>query len=246
MPMPSQALSVSGVLLWLLLVGVVAFGVSELGATVLRASRTAYVGVLTAVTAALSFGYLAWADVSLGDVLSARWAWGLLAAPFAAAVMVLGMRRLPSAQRRTGSGLGFALVWEGGVYGVAEGVLLSVLPALMTWHLVDALDWSGAAGGVARWTLPVAASVAVVVVHHLGYPQYRNRMLVPISVGCGLLTVGFLVTGSVLAAAGGHVLGHASALLHGTELPPHRTRAARLPQQRSPRGRRALVGAGRG
>jgi hypothetical protein len=60
----------------------------------------------------------------------------------------------------------------------------------------------------------------VIVVHHLGYAEYRNRQLVPISAGCGLLTVGYLVTASVIAPMLGHVLMHTVAILHGTELPP--------------------------
>jgi hypothetical protein len=41
-------------------------------------------------------------------------------------------------------------------------------------------------------------------------------------VGCGLLTVGFLITGNILTAPVGHVLMHTAGVLHGTELPPHR------------------------
>ncbi len=59
-----------------------------------------------------------------------------------------------------------------------------------TWQLVHSLGWGGFGGGLARWTLPVLASIAVIVVHHLGYAEYRNRQLVAISAGCGLLTVG--------------------------------------------------------
>ena len=99
-------------------------------------------------------------------------------------------------------------------------MLLSALPAFITWQLVHSLGWNGFGGGLARWTLPVLASVVVIVVHHLGYAEYRNRQLVPISVGCGLLTVGYLVTASVIAPALGHVLMHTVAILHGTELPP--------------------------
>jgi hypothetical protein len=91
----------------------------------------------------------------------------------------------------------------------------------MTWQTVEALGWSGVGGGVARWTLPVVASIAVIVVHHLGYWEYRNRLLVPISAGCGLMTVGYLLTASPLTPTVAHVLSHVSGLQHGVELPPH-------------------------
>ena len=38
----------------------------------------------------------------------------------------------------------------------------------------------------------------ITIVHHLGYWEYRNRLLVPISAGCGLLAVGYLVTPKIM------------------------------------------------
>jgi hypothetical protein len=87
--------------------------------------------------------------------------------------------------------------------------------------MIQGLGWSGTVGAVALWTLPIAASIAVIIVHHLGYWEYRNKMLRPISLGCGLLSLGYLLTGSPIAPVLGHVLAHASGLLHGAELPPH-------------------------
>jgi hypothetical protein len=87
-------------------------------------------------------------------------------------------------------------------------------------------------GEIASWTLPIVASVVVILVYHLGYWEYRDRMLVPISVGCGLLSLGYLVTGSPIAPTLGHFLGHASGLLHGVELPPH---VSRRPTSTPPR-----------
>jgi hypothetical protein len=124
-------------------------------------------------------------------------------------------------QRLTGRRLGIALLWEGVVYGITEGVLLSVLPVLMAWQMIHSLGWSGTGGAIARWTLPVAASVVIIIVHHLGYWEYRNRLLLPIAVGCGLMSLGYLITASPIAPVLAHVLTHATGLVHGTELPPH-------------------------
>jgi hypothetical protein len=228
MPVSSSSVPWVGSLLWLVALTVVSFLVSWIAANRLQVRRTPYVGVLTAATAVMLFGYLAWSGLGFVDMLTARWAWGLVAAPLSAVFLVVGMTRLPVFRRLTGRELGIAVIWEGLVYGVAEGVLLSVLPALMTWQLVHSLGWSGIGGGIARWTLPIVASVVVIVVHHLGYWEYRNRLLGPIAVGCGLLTLGFLATGSVIAPSLGHVLGHGSGLLHGAELPPHQHTAQPL------------------
>jgi hypothetical protein len=220
MPVPVPAASWAGSLLWLIGLSVAAFAVSWLLANRLRTGRFLYIGALFLVTGALSAGYVVWLGLGAGEVLTTRWGWGLLAAPIAGAFPAFGMTRLPASNRRTGRALGLALVWEGVVYGVSEGVLLSALPAFMTWQLVHSLGWGGFGGGLARWMLPVAASIVVIVVHHLGYAEYRNRQLVPISAGCGLLTVGYVVTASVIAPMLGHVLMHTVAILRGTELPP--------------------------
>lgn len=221
MPVPVIPVPWAGSLLWLLALTVAAFAVSEVAANIYRLSRGPYIAVLTLVTAALTVGYVAWAGLDPVQLLTTHWGWGLLAAPLSAAFLIIGMARLPVTHRYTGSSLGRVLLWEAVVYGIAEGVLLSALPVLITWQMIHGLGWSGAAGSVALWTLPIVASIAVIIVHHLGYWEYRNKMLRPISLGCGLLSLGYLLTGSPIAPVLGHVLAHASGLLHGAELPPH-------------------------
>jgi hypothetical protein len=221
MPVAGAGVPWVGSLLWLANLTLAAFAVSWVAANVLRVRRTAYIGVLAVATTAFTVGYVWWLGTSAWTLLATRWIWGVVGAPFGAAFMAFGMTRLPVVQSLRGRKLAFTLGWEAVVYGVCEGVLLSALPAFMTWQLVHSLGWSGPGGLVARWSLPVAASIVVVVVHHLGYWEYRNRLLVPISGGCGLLTVAYLVTANPVTAALGHVIAHTSALLHGADLPPH-------------------------
>ena len=228
MPVPVVPVPWVGSLLWLLALTIAAFAVSEVAANIYRLRRRWYIAVLTLLTAALTAGYVAWAGLDPVQLLTTHWGWGLLAAPLSAAFLIIGMTRLPVVHRHTGASLGLALLWEGVVYGIAEGVLLSALPVLITWQMIHGLGWTGAAGTVAEWTLPLVASIVVIIVHHLGYWEYRNKLLLPISLGCGLLSLGYLITGSPIAPALGHVLAHSSSLLHGSELPPHpHPRAAR-------------------
>ena len=78
----------------------------------------------------------------------------------------------------------------------------------------------------------ITVSIIIVIVHHLGYWEYRNRLLLPITVGCGLLSVGYLVTASPIAPILAHVLSHATSLVHGAELPPHPHRAPTVSPER--------------
>ena len=67
------------------------------------------------------------------------------------------------------------------------------------------------------------ASVAVIVVHHLGYPEYRGPAMRSPVVGCTILSIAYLLTANPLAAIGGHIILHLAMLRRGMELPPHRT-----------------------
>ena len=220
MPVPTHDAVWWGSLIWLVGVTAAAFVVAWLSGTRLRIRRTWYVPLLFAVTAGLAIGYVAWLGVGFADVASARWGWGILAAVLAGVVLVKPMQRQPVDRHVEGRQLRWELFWEGGVYGIAEGVLLSALPPFITWQMVHSLGWTGAGGGIARWTLPILAGAAVVVVHHLGYWNCRNKILIPIAIALSVLSVGFLVTGSWIAPALGHIFMHFTATTHGIEMPP--------------------------
>ena len=230
-PFPGEPADPAGSLLWLLAIIVASFLVSWLFATRWRVRRDPYIAVLGVVTFGLAAGYLLWAGIDFGEVLSSAWVPGLAAGAIAGAITALAMTRMPATLHRHGADEGIAFAWEGLVYGVTEGVLLSALPAFVAWQMVHALGWTGAAGDVGVWLVALLASAVVIVVHHLGYWEYRNRSLVPIVIACGLLTVAFLLTGSVLAPVVGHVIMHSAAIAHGTELPPHPREALSVPSR---------------
>ncbi|MGN6333322.1 MAG: hypothetical protein ACTHOD_17035 [Motilibacteraceae bacterium] len=221
--MPSTEVSWSGSLGWLLAIAVVSFLVSWLLTERVRLGHTAYVGALAVVTAALTGGYLAWSGVSLAELLTDAWGWALLAGVLSGALTGFGITRLaPSLPGEHVTRLAGTLAWQGILYGISEGTLLSTLPALVAWEWVNTAGWSGAWGSVGRFVLPLLASLAVIVVHHLGYTEFRNARMVLPAIGCGVLTVAFLATGNAIAPALGHVLMHTAAVLHRTELPPQR------------------------
>ncbi|HET7310705.1 MAG TPA: hypothetical protein VFJ17_05210 [Mycobacteriales bacterium] len=210
-----------GSLIWLGTVTVLAFGIAWSSGR-FRIPRVWYIPLLFVTTVGMAVTYVEWLGAGLGSVVSTRWGWGLLAAAIAPIVLYKPMQHQPVTRHVHGSRLRRELVWEGGVYGVAEGVLLSALPPFITWQMVQSLGWTG--GGlqtVARWALPLVAGALVVVIHHLGYWNYRNKILIPIALGLSVLSVGFLITGSWLAPAIGHIFMHFEATVHGTDMPPN-------------------------
>jgi hypothetical protein len=64
----------------------------------------------------------------------------------------------------------------------------------------------------------------VILVHHLGYRQFRTRtarkMLGGALVGCGLQALAFLLTGNVLAPVVAHIVLHTQLTIRGNEMPP--------------------------
>ncbi len=220
MPIPTNEPAWWGSLLWLVGIAAASFLVAWLSGTRLRIKRPVYRALLVGVTFGLAAGYVAWLGVGVTDVLTARWGWGLLAAAIAPVLMAWPVSHQPVTRHVQGRQLAWEMFYEGGVYGTAEGVLLSALPPFVTWQMIHALGWSGTGGAIARWTLPVVAAAAVALIHHLGYWNCRNLILLPITLGLSVLSIGFLVTASWIAPALGHVFLHWELTLHGTEMPP--------------------------
>ena len=169
-----------------------------------------------------------------GAFISHQWVWGLVGAVVAGPLLIMllaqGARRsqsrvLASTPRPAGLRLVGALLWEDLVYGIAEGLLLSVLPVLVTWQTLSALGWTQSWMGVVfAGVVAIVASLLVIVVHHLGYREFRGPQIAGALMICGILSLAYLLTVNPLAAAFGHSIAHSGAVLRGIELPPHQER----------------------
>jgi hypothetical protein len=207
------------------IISVAAFLVTWIVTDLCRVSRTPYVAILTLTTFTLAAGYLAWSGTSGADLITAGWGWGILGGVVAAALVVPLVRRLPSGPRPEGSHLVGRFLWEGIVYGTAEGILLATLPVLAIWQAADALGWTETAWPRASsGALAVTGALFVIAVHHLGYREFRarasRRRLLGALVGCGIQALAFLLTGNVLAPIVAHIALHWQLTLRGNEMPP--------------------------
>jgi hypothetical protein len=230
--MPTAATSISwlGALGWLSAIAAASFLVAWVLTSLLGVRRTPYIGTLALLTGGLSWGYLTWSDTTLASFATNHWGWGLAGAAVAGALLARLSRHQPSGPRPRGRRLTATLAWEGVVYGSTEGLLLSVLPVLVTWQAFAAHGWtSGIGRSLVAGTAAILASLAVIVIHHLGYRGFHNRAaLAPVMVGCGLLSLAYLLTASPLAAVGGHILLHTALNVRGTEMPPYATKGAHI------------------
>jgi hypothetical protein len=206
-------------LLWLGGVALAAFLVSWLLTDRLHLHRAVYVGALTGVAGGLAAWYTVWASAG-SDLWTNRWVWGILGGVVAGLILDVVVHRAlrPQVTAPVGSG---RFAWETAVYGIAEGLLLSVLPVVITWQILASVQWTSGWRAVGAAVAVLLASVAVIVVHHLGYAEFRSRKMAQAVVGCGVLSLAGLLTGSPVSATLGHVLLHAGLLQQGQVLPPN-------------------------
>ena len=228
-------------LIWLLALALASFLVTWIFTDLFHLTQTPYIGVLAVVTGALLTGYLSWSNMDWLAFLSNNWLWGLVGAIIVSALIIVGLLRsmrsqpemLGAVPKPEGIRLVGALLWEGLVYGMAEGFLLSVLPVLITWQALSSLHWTDSWYGIIlSGLIALAASVVVIIVHHLGYREYRGRKLLSAEVGCAPLSLGYLLTMNPLAASLGHSILHMAAVLRGIELPPHQERNVQVVEHR--------------
>lgn len=194
------------------------FLVSWIGTEVLHISRHAYVAALAVLTVAATVVVAGVGGASLAEFIGHHWALGLAAALLTGLVTGAALRKKePGTEHLDAEELRVTTVWEGVVYGIAEGVLLSVLPVFIVWQAATDAGWNDPAA----WAAGLFASVVMIAVHHFGYWDFRGPKVGLAIVGCGVLTLGYLATGSILAAAFGHVLLHVVGITGGIQLPPH-------------------------
>jgi hypothetical protein len=209
----------SGSLLWLAGTVLVGFLVSWLFTERLRVKRSPYVAILALLSIVLAIAYTSWSGVG-NEFWVHNWGWGVAGAVVAGAVLTAMVRRMSTAPSRRHRTSVPGILWDAVVYGAAEGLLLSVLPVAITWQAFAAAGWTRGWASIGAGVAAIAASLVVIVAHHLGYPEYRSKRMMQPVVGCSVLSLAYLLTGNPLAAMGAHMILHAVMMRRGMELPP--------------------------
>ena len=212
---------------WLAFGFAVAFAVPFVLADQLDLNRDLFYGLYAAVVLGL-IGL--WARATGYDLVAAvrrRWPWAVgLGFAFAAVLSVMVVRTEDATARPDGLELVGAVLWRGVVYGLADGLLLSVFPILAVFAALAGSRlndyWSGK---VAIGAVALAASLAMTAVYHLGYSDFRSSELRKPVAGDVAWSVPTLVTLNPVGAPIAHAGMHVTAVLHSYEtdtfLPPH-------------------------
>jgi len=96
----------------------------------------------------------------------------------------------------------------------------------VTWKAFSALGWTNRwTGRFATGALALAASLVMIAVYHLGYPEFRGPQVLLVVAGVGIQSLITLLTGSPIPVVLGHTAMHVTAVLYGLDsviqLPPH-------------------------
>lgn len=204
-----------GNVLWFVAVAIGAFLVSWLLTERMGLRRTVYVGALAVVASVLTAGYLVWSGLGV-EFWTNNWAWGIVGAVVTAGFLTLLLSRMTVAAAHPKAAHFAQVAWDAVVYGAAEGLLLSVLPVVVVWQAAMGQN----VGAIGSGALAVSASLVVIVMHHLGYADFRGKKMRQALVGCVPLSLAYVLTGSPIAALGAHMVLHFVAMRRGMELPP--------------------------
>jgi hypothetical protein len=214
---------------WAWLAGgfVVAFAVPFLLADLLEINRDVFYGLYA--VAVLSLIGL-WARSTGYDLVAAvkrRWVWAVgLGAVFAGVMALMAVRTEDATSRPDEFELIGAVLWRGVVYGVSDGLLLSVFPILVVFAALAGSRLNERfAGKVVIGVVALIASLAMTAVYHFGYSDFRSGKVGKPVTGDVLWSVPTLVTLNPVGAPIAHASLHVSAVLHSydtdTFLPPH-------------------------
>jgi len=215
---------------WAWLAGglVLAFAVPFLFADLIEVNRDLFYGLYALAVVGL---FALWSRSTGYDLVAAarrHWLAALLlglAAAGALAAMVV--RTDDPTARPDGVALAGAIAWRGILYGVTDGLLLSVFPILVVFAAFAGTRLNRRfAGKVVIGIVALAASLMMTAVYHSGYSDFRSDKMAKPLTGDVIWSVPTLLTLNPIGAPIAHAALHTSAVLHSYEtetfLPPHR------------------------
>jgi hypothetical protein len=215
---------------WLWLAGglLYAFAVPFVFADLLDLPRDVYYGIYFAAVAGLLYAWLHVTQQSAGRLLLRRWPWAVgLGVASGAVLAFMVVRTEDATSRPDGLELVAVVLWRGVLYGLADGLLLSVFPILVVFAAFEGSPrlqtWPGRIG---IGLVAMLASLAVTATYHVGYSDFRSAKVRKPVAGDVVWSMPTLLTLNPVGAPIAHAGLHTSAVLHSFEtevyLPPHR------------------------
>ena len=156
-----------------------AFAVPFVFADLLEINRDLFYGLYAIAV----FGLIGlWARSTRYDLVAAmkrRWMWAVgLGVVFAGVMTLMVLRTEEATSRPDGLALIGAVLWRGVLYGVTDGLLLSVFPILVVFAAFAGTRLNRRfTGKVVVGAVALIASLAMTAVYHAGYSDFRSGKL---------------------------------------------------------------------
>jgi hypothetical protein len=212
-------------LTWTVLAGVTGLLSSGIFSSLLQLGRPWF--VLSHAVLVLGFValYCRSAGVSPMNQIRRRWLSGTLGGLVFGVILVRDVLQQAGSPAPREGGLALAVAWLGLAYGLADALLLSVVPVLSIYGSRGSELLQGFSRRLCWGLAALAGSLFVTALYHVGFAEFRGPSLVQPLIGNAIVTASYLLTGSPLAPILSHVMMHGAAVLHGPEtmlqLPPH-------------------------
>jgi hypothetical protein len=211
-------------LTWLALAAAIGFLVPAVFSTGLRWERSLFLVPYVAIVGGFLAAYFRRVPMSVRQ-FAGDWRYALVGVAAASVLLLRNIYGQPSSEVPQGFQLVVALLWIGLTYGVVDGLFLNVMPVLAVQGAAFPGSSRSKRERLLRGLLALAASIFVTVAYHSGYTEFHGAKMLSVIVGNVIITSGYLLTGSPLAAVATHLVMHVAAVLHGMEttlqLPPH-------------------------
>jgi hypothetical protein len=210
---------------WILGAGILGFTTAGVFSGLLHWSRTAFVLVYLLLVLCFVAGYTRIVGLSWRTQFQRRWRSGLVGGVVLGLLLARSVLAQPGSERPRGLELVLALGWYGVVYGAVDALLLNILPVLEVYRTRPAEELRDRVSLLPLALAALLASLFVTAMYHLGFVEFRGTSLLQPLLGNGVITAGYLLTGSPVTPLVGHTIMHIVAVLHGmettTQLPPH-------------------------
>ena len=215
-----------GHLEWVAGLAILGFMVPAVFVGILQLPRSLYLVFYFGLLGAFLYGYVRWSALDVRKRVAEHWIWGLVVGVLLSVFTVNTVLIQPGSPAPGGLELGFDLVWLGLIYGIMDALVLSVMPVYATWQALTLRGWTR------RWPVRIAtgvvdvlASMLVIALYHLGYPECRGPQVLIIIVGVAMQSLAYLLARNPLTPLIGHAAMHIAAVLYGlntvSQLPPH-------------------------
>jgi hypothetical protein len=179
-------------LAWVVAAGLLGFLVASVFSRWLRMPRSWYVVPYVILTGAFIWFYFQWSQTPLLDLFQNNLIWGVIGAIVVGIFVVKNVLSQPASPHSGGEQLAWDVVWLGGVYGLTDALLLSVIPVLATWQAFAVLGWTTAwTGQLLAGIVCLIASFLVTGAYHRGYAEYRGKRLIAPIIGNGVMSLGY-------------------------------------------------------